>query len=173
MTVKFLNFIWRVTVVHVVTYFLAGLFFSQLFNYTALFNTEILSVYMRPTSSPWIAAGPALNVFRGIMFGIILWFFKDSFFETKNGWLKLWVIFIGFAILGTAAAAQGSFEGMIYSRLPLRLHLSGMPEVFIQTGMFSVLLSYWNRKPGKIWNIIMGPSVFLILLMSLAGVFLR
>lgn len=173
MKTNLLQFTWRVTALHTVTYFVAGLFFSQLFNYSSLFDTEILSVYMKPVSSPWVAAGPALNILRGILFGLILWGLKDAFLNVKYGWLKLWSVFLGFAVVGTAAAAQGSLEGIIYSELPLMTHLKGLPEVLTQTLLFSVLLLQWYRKPGKIWNIVMGILLGLIVLMSMAGVFLR
>lgn len=173
MKTNFLQFTWRVTALHTVTYFVAGLFFSQLFNYSSLFDTEILSVYMKPVSSAWVAAGPALNILRGILFGVILWGLKDAFLNVKYGWLKLWSVFLGFAVVGTAAAAQGSLEGIIYSELPLMTHLKGLPEVLTQTLLFSVLLQQWYRKPAKAWNIVMGVLMGLIVLMSLAGMFLR
>jgi hypothetical protein len=169
----FYQFVWRVAATHTVTYFAAGLVFSGLFNYTILFDEGALSIYMRPTSSEWVAAGPALNVFRGILFGAVLWTYRDLFVVGAGAWLRLWLIFVTFAIFGTAAAAPGSIEGVIYTTLPLEIHLKGLPEVLIQTLLFSWMLTRWLHKPEKSWDIVMGVLLGCIFLMSTAGVLLR
>ena len=170
--IKFLDFVWRVTALHTVTYVAAGLLFSQLFDYTSFFDSDALSVYMRPVSSPWVAAGMALNIVRGVLFGVVLWLFKDIFLFTKNGWLKLWMLFIVFAIMGTTTASPGSMEGFIYTTLSVRTHLIMLPEVLLQTLLFSVLLIFWSKRPRKAYSVIMAILLVLIVLMSLAGVFL-
>ncbi|NLC53792.1 MAG: hypothetical protein GX770_07490 [Firmicutes bacterium] len=167
------QFFWRITACHMVTYFIMGLLASTSLDYKSFFGTAILGVYMRPLASPWVAAGPALQVFRGLLFALILWPLRASFLKEKRGWLKLWFLFIGLAILGTAGPAPGSLEGVVYTQLPIATHLRGLPEVVIQTLLFSVAVVFWYRKPAKVWNIIMAILVFLIVLMSLAGVFLR
>ncbi len=170
--IKFSNFVWRVTALHTVTYVVAGLIFSQLFDYSNFFDSDALSVYMRPVDSPWVAAGMALNIIRGILMGVILWFFKDNFLFTKNGWFKLWMLFVAFAILGTSTAAPGSMEGFIYTTLSLKTHLVMLPEVLLQTLALSVLLIFWTRKPKIIYSILSAVLLVLIILMSLAGAFL-
>lgn len=166
---NFFQFLWRVIATHTITYFIAGIIFSRLFNYTTLFSSEILSEYMKPTSSPWVAAGPGLNILRGALFALVLWPFKSVFINTKKGWLKLWLLIVGLAILGTAAAAQGSLEGIIYSRLPLALHFIGMSEILAQTFFFSLFLYGWYKKPMRFLNVISVIFVVLIALMSIAG----
>jgi hypothetical protein len=61
---------------------------------------------------------------------------------------------------------------MVYTQLPIEYHLLGLPEVIIQTMLFSLAVVFWYKKPAKAWNIIMAVFVVLIVLMSLAGVFL-
>lgn len=101
-----------------------------------------------------------LEVFRGLLFALVLWPIRDSFLEGKKGWLKLWFLFIGLAILGTAGPSPGSLEGMVYTQLPIGYHLWGLSEVIIQTMLFSLTVVFWYRKPAKVWNIIMGVFVF-------------
>lgn len=150
-----------------------GLLASTLLDYKTFFGTEILGTYMRQIESPWVAAGPALQVFRGLLFALVLWPIRDAFLGVKRGWLKLWFLFVGLAILGTAGPSPGSLEGIVYTVLPFTYHLWGLPEVVLQTLLFSVAIVFWDQRPAKAWNIIMGIFVFLIFLMGLAGVFLR
>jgi hypothetical protein len=150
-----------------------GLLASLLLNYKDFFASDMMATFMRPINSPWIAAGPSLQVFRGLLFSIILWPVKNVFIETKNGWLKLWLLFIGFAVLGTAGPSPGSFEGIIYTKLPIQYHLLGLPEVVLQTLLFSLTLTAWYQKPNRVWNILMSVALVLIVLMSIAGVFLQ
>ncbi|NLY89519.1 MAG: hypothetical protein GX085_07880 [Firmicutes bacterium] len=167
------QFFWRITACHMVTYFIMGLLASTLLDYKNFFGTEILVTYMRQIESPWVAAGPALQVFRGLLFALVLWPIRDSFLEEKKGWLRLWLLFIGLAILGTAGPSPGSLEGIVYTQLPIEYHLWGLPEVIIQTLLFSLAVVFWYKKPSKAWNIIMAIFVALIVLMGLAGVFIR
>lgn len=163
------QFFWRITACHMVTYFIIGFLASTYLDYKNFFGTELLRTYMRQIDSPWVAAGPALQVFRGLLFALVLWPIRDSFLKEKKGWLKLWFLFIGLAILGTAGPSPGSLEGMVYTVLPIGYHLWGLPEVFIQTLLFSLAVVFWYRKPAKVWNIVMAIFVVLIILMGLAG----
>jgi hypothetical protein len=163
------SFTWRITAAHTITYFIAGFLAYKLFNYAELFETGDMAVLMKPTDSPWVMAGPALGVFRGIMFGLILWPFKSVFLEGKYGWLKLWSLFIGLAILGTAGPTPGSFEGMIYTNFPVIEQIIGLREVVFQTLLFSLVVFYWYKYPRRIWTILSIIIVTLLLLMITAG----
>lgn len=166
------SFLWRVTACHMTTYFIVGVLALVLLNYKELYVKSALSVFMRPTTSPWVAAGPALQMVRGFLFAAILWPFRE-FILKRMGWFKLWMLFIGLAVLGTAGPTPGSFEGMIYTKLPFELHLFTLPEIVLQTMAFSLMLVRWYRKPNRIWNVVMTIAVVAIVLMSFAGVLLR
>jgi hypothetical protein len=170
---NFRVFLWRVIALHMITYFLVGLIAFNLFSYGTLYASGHLKYFMIPIDSLWVAAGPALQILRGILFAIILWPFRTTFLFEKYGWLKLWLLFVGLAILGTTGPSPGSLEGMIYTNLSFFEHISGMPEVLLQTLLFSLSLSIWYKKPSKLWNIISIILVILILLMSAAGFFMR
>jgi hypothetical protein len=167
------QFFWRITSCHMVTYLVAGIFASTLLNYKDFFMKTMLSSFMRPIDSPWVAAGPSLQVIRGLLFALILWPIRNTFLEAKKGWLKLWLLLIGLAILGTAGPSPGSLEGIIYTKLPIQYHLWGLPEVIIQTMLFSLAIVYWYKKPIRVWNVLMIIAIILIILMSVAGIFLK
>lgn len=165
------RFTLRATLCHVSTYMLFGLLASTLLDYRSWWQTETL-VYMRPISSPFVAAGPGLQIFRGVVFGLVLYPFREVFLGPKHGWLRLWALLVGLGIVSTYAAAPGSLEGLVYTNLALPYHLFGLPEVLLQSLAFSVALVAWSRKPSKAWPIVFGIATGLTLLMSLAGVFL-
>jgi len=150
-----------------------GILAFSIFSYDTLYNSGTLQYIMKPTNSLWVAAGPALQIVRGGLFAIILWPFKETILFRKLGWLKLWFLFLGLSILGTAGPGPGSLEGIIYTKISLREHLIGMPEILLQTLMFSLLLFYWYRKPSKLLNVISIILVSLILLMSVTGFYIR
>jgi hypothetical protein len=164
---EFFSFIWRVTACHTLSYFLFGLAAATLFHYRDWFQSEAMAGYMVSMDAPRVAAGPALQVFRGLLFGLVLWPVRTAFLHHPRGWLHLWLLFIGLAILGTAGPAPGSIEGWIYTRLPH--NFAGLFEVFSQTLAFSLLLTRWYRHPGRWWNRLMIPAFALIIFMSLMG----
>ena len=165
----FAAFAWRVLSLHMLTYFLVGLVAFLVFDYRQAFETTELRYLMRPTTSPWVAAGPALQIFRGILFAVILYPLAAYILSRKDGVLLLWSLFIGFAILGTAGPSPGSLEGILYTKLPISLHLMGLPEVILQTLLFSAGLVLWCRKPARWKNVASGIGVAVVCLMSVAG----
>jgi hypothetical protein len=68
-TAGFFKFFWRITASHMITYFAMGLMAIFLLDYEKAFDTPPLSYLMKSTDSPWVAAGPILQVFRGLVFG--------------------------------------------------------------------------------------------------------
>lgn len=168
----FWRFAGRVTSCHLVTYFIAGVIAYTFFDYGTLFQTDAFACLMRPISSRWVAAGPALQVIRGLIFAVALYSFQSVFLSDRQGWLKLWGLLVGLAIFSTSGAAPGSVEGMIYTKIPLSLQLIGLPEILLQTLAFSLLVTTWHRYPHRAWAIVMGGLMILGILLSLAGAFL-
>lgn len=150
-----------------ITYFLMGIIASNLLNYEEIFNS---SETFRPYNSPWIAAGPALQIIRGLIFALALWYFKDNFLFQKYGWIKLWGLMVGLCILSTTAAASGSIEGFIYTTIPIKEQVKGYIEVIPQVGLFSFFVCYWYAHPKKLWNVLSIILVVLGIFMSLMGV---
>lgn len=132
--------------VHLATYILMGIIMSNIFDYSELFQQDIIKDFMRPYDSPEVVIGPYLQPIRGLLFAIALWPIRSVLLEKKRGWLILWTIFVVFSILSTTAAAPSSIEGVIYSKLPLWYHLLGLPEIMVQTLIFSVALVWWDKS---------------------------
>lgn len=153
-----------------VTYMIMGMLAASLLDYQDLFDNTLMSCFYRPFNSPWIAAGPGLQIFRGLVFALALWYFKESFLHKKYGWLKLWGLLVGLSILSTAGAPPGSIEGFIYTKIPVSDQIRGYLEIVPQTGFFAFFVCYWYEKPKKFWNILSIVLVIMIMLMSLLGV---
>lgn len=153
-----------------ITYVVTGMIFSTLFDYQQLYKTGNLANFMKDFSSPWIPAGPALQLIRGFLFSFILWPFYDFIFSKQNGWAILWLLLFGFAIIGTAGPSPGSLEGIFFTRLTLTEHLIGLPETMLQTLLFSVLLFKWTQYRRQYLTTISVMAVLLIVLMSVLGV---
>ena len=137
---KIIPFILSVTVFHVITYFIAGIIASSVFNYKQLFALPIIADYFKPTESQTVYLGPLIQIIRGFLFGLVLLPFRQFLKANKNGGLLLWSVFLVFGIINPPAASPASIEGMIYTKLPLWFHLIGMPEIVLQTLVFSLLV---------------------------------
>jgi len=142
----FMLFSVKSIVVHTLTYFVTGLIMSNFFNYGQLFEQDIIKDFMRPIDSPYVFVGPFLQPLRGLLFAIGLWPIRNLILEKKNGWLILWSIMVIFGILSTPAAAPCSIEGILYTKLPIWYHLIGLPEILLQTLIFSWVLVWWDKQ---------------------------
>jgi len=160
----------RTVVTHTVTYFVAGVASFFLFDYaTAIAETE-LRLFMRPVSHPMVVAGPLVQPVRGFLFGIVFVILREPFFERDRGWLGMWTVLVSLGILGTFGATPGSLEGIVYSVLPLPLHLRMLPEIMAQSFLLSWLLFVWVRHPERRWlNWTMGAAFVVVLLISGLG----
>jgi hypothetical protein len=164
---KFGTFFWRMAASQMVSYMIMGIIATNMLNYKEIFdNSETYRAY----DSPWIVAGPSLQMIRGLIFALALWPFKDKFLFQKNGWLKLWGLIVGLSVLSTTAAAPGSVEGFIYTTIPVMDQIKGYLEVVPQTGMFAFFVCYWYAHPRKAWNVLSIILVCLVIFMSIMGV---
>jgi hypothetical protein len=117
---------------------------------------------MRPITSLWVILGVPLQVFRGVLFASVFYFFRDQLFGRKNGWLLMAWMLIGIGILGTFAAPAGSLEGFIFTTTPIHLQVRGYLEIVTQAILLSALLSYWVNHPGRKWlNWTLGAAYFI------------
>lgn len=166
---RFGRFFLRVSACHMVTYFVAGLLAFTLLDYGAAFQSPWFSCWMRPTTSPWVAAGPGLQWIRGFVFALVLFPFREVFLGVRLGWLKLWGLVAGIGIVSTYGPAPGSIEGLLYTTIPPLQQLMGLSEVVGQSLAFSALLFVWYRRPRRAWAITLYALAVLVVLMSIAG----
>jgi len=170
----FLGFVFRVTVLHFITYWLFGLVFGVfLFNYPYWYSVPPLSLYMKPTTSIWVIAGPLFQLIRGPIMALVLYPFRDTFLSRKHGWMYLWGLFFGLAILNAPGPAPGSIEGMVYTIIPVWLQVAFLPETVLQTLAFSFLIYLWQKHPDDKKLLALFLILFtLMLAFSLLGVLL-
>jgi hypothetical protein len=165
-----ITYFWKIVYAHTIAYFIAGLFALVVVNYRALFSTEIISSFMRSVDEPIVAFGPFLQIFRGILMGLILLPLRKVFFEEKYGLIKLGIIIIGLSLLSTIGPTIGSFEGYIYTKIPYMYQILGYPEaimyVLLFIGILRVSKKYEHKKTTTILSIII---MLLISLMSIMG----
>jgi hypothetical protein len=138
-------------VLHTVTYFLAGLVAANVFNYEGLFAIPSMAGFMRPYEDVWVMLGPLFQPLRGILFALALYPLWGSLFNRKYGWLVIWWLLVAIGILSTYGPTPGSIEGLLYTQVPLAAHLRGLPEVLVQSFVYSLVLFYWINHPEKRW----------------------
>ncbi len=158
----------KTSVAHTLTYFLMGILAFYLLDYANAYITGPLACFMRPTDSPWVAAGPMLQPIRGLVFALAFYPLRESFFGKKNGWLILWWTLVALGILSTFGPAPASIEGMIYTVIPTSItsYVEIVPQAFLLSG----LLFYWVNHPEKKWlNWVLGICFVLVVLLSAMG----
>jgi hypothetical protein len=164
------KYFWQIVYAHVIAYFIAGLFGLVVMNYRDLFSTEIISSFMLDVDEPIVALGPLLQIFRGILIALILLPLRKTFFEEKQGLIKLGILIVGLSLLSTIGPTMGSFEGYIYTKIPFMYQISGYPEAIIYVTLFIGILCISKRYGNKrIINVLSVIIMLLISLMSLTG----
>ncbi len=146
---RFTGLAAKTVVCHTVTYFVMGALAYHFLHYADWINKP--NSGMRPTTSLAVLFGPALQVFRGILFASIFWPFRETLFGRRHGWLLMAWMLIGIGILGTFAAPPGSLEGFIYTTTPAGAQFRGYLEIVPQALLLSALLCWWVRHSGRRW----------------------
>lgn len=164
-----LLYIWQIASSHMIAYFIAGVIAFYFMNYKEHYSSQSLSLLMRSTDSPWVAIGPALQIFRGVIIALVLYPFKKIFLEESYGSAKLALLVGGLSFLSTIGPTPGSFEGYLYTILPLQYHLLGIPETIIYVGLFSIMVVQWNKKQEIFYIVLSIVLVLLIIFMSIMG----
>lgn len=160
-------FLLRVMIIHTLTYILAGIFFSNVFHYRTVFELPVIQDFMLPYGEEAIVWGPYIQPLRGLIIGLILLPFRRLLENASFGWLYIWLLMAGIGIVASPVAAPGSLEGIIYTKLPLWFHFLGLPEVLLQTLVFSIFVHLYLRYPTGITKAM--PPIFTVLLNALSG----
>lgn len=139
------GFLVRFTVTHVVTYTLVGIAFLWLLPYKE-FLLQNTGLAWRPLDSPIVQAAPLFQILRGAFLALIIYPFRGVLVRVQGGWVKLFFLLWGLAVLGAVNAGSGSIEGLIYTQAPLSAHLLWIPEVTVQMALFSWLFVRWEGR---------------------------
>lgn len=161
-------FIWRIASAHLIAYFIAGVFALFVMDYKTLYASDSLSMLMRPVDSPWVALGPGLQVFRGILLALVLLPIRNLIFG-KYGYLKLMWLILGLCSLSTIGPTPGSFDGFIYTLLPVKYHLAGIPETLLYILLFTGIIALWYKSGKKYLTMVFLILSVLILVLSIRG----
>ena len=146
---RFLPLAAKTVACHSITYMIMGVLAYHFLHYADFINNPCSG--MRPITSLWVILGVPLQVFRGVLFASVFYFFREQLFGRKNGWLVMAWLLIGIGILGTFAAPAGSLEGFIFTTTPFWMQVRGYLEIVTQAALLSALLCYWVNHPGKKW----------------------
>lgn len=140
------GFIARFTIVHTVTYFIAGMIFFYLVNYRDLFSISEYA-YMRPPEHPLVILGPSLQILRGAFLAVAFLPFRKVIVESKRGWLYLFVAVWFLMHVGADASDPGKIEGFIYADYTAATHFATWPESIFSSLTFAWLFHTWERNP--------------------------
>ncbi len=162
-------YVWQIASSHMIAYFIAGVLAYYFMNYKEHYSSQSLSLLMHPTDSPWVAIVPALQIFRGVIIALVLYPFKKVLFEENYGTAKLALLIFGLSFLSTIGPTPGSFEGYLYTKLPVQYHLLGIPETIIYVGLFSIMVVKWNKNQEKLYTVLSIIASLLIIIMSTMG----
>ncbi len=166
---RFGLFVFRVAVTHVMAYSIAGIYAVTFINYAYLYSVPPLSHFMRQLDSPWVAAGPTLQIIRGLVIALALWFVRKPLLESKWGWAKLALLLVGLSYISTIAPGPGSFDGYVFTTFPLSTHTLGIPEMLIYVLVFSLFLYYWYKTEKKMFTIIALVMLVVIIVTGVLG----
>lgn len=159
----------KTMVTHTVTYFVAGVTAYVLFDYPTLIAESALGRSMRPMDDPLVMAGPLFQPLRGLLFGLVCSLLRQPFFDQPRGWLTMWIVLMALGIVGTFAAPPGSLEGVIYTTLPVSLHLTLLPELLAQSLMLSWILFHWVTATRRWLTWTMWAAFAVVLLLPALG----
>lgn len=84
---------------------------------------------------------------RAALLAVVFYLLREVLFGKRRGWLIMWCTLAVLGILTPFSASWGGIEGMIFFNLPIWDHIVGWPEVFAQTLLLSIILTYWVDHP--------------------------
>ena len=141
------RFLAKIIAAHVITYWVVALITMPL---TMDYIDDIVELMgFRPLDEISMGAVMLGQVIRGLLLGIVIWWIKDSLFEKKLAWLKLWAILIILGIFNTYGAAQGSIQGLIYLApipdIPVSMSIGSL-GILVQPLLFSIIVTFQRKK---------------------------
>ena len=144
----FLGFAFRVTLVHIVTYWVAGGLWYALVTHRYYAGPEALPGLRDPNSTyvmQWILPAQFL---RGILYAI-------AFYPLRTALLGMgrWggaVIASLLLLVGAVAGISGIIEAAVFSTFAhVNVFVATLPELVAQTLAFGYLVLWWERRRGE------------------------
>lgn len=148
---SFWSILYRTIISHTITYFVIGVVAYNLLGYATRMIRPDVAPIIRKIADPILIASPLFQPFRAALLAIVFYLLRDVLFGNQKGWLIMWCMLAVIGILTPFSASWGGIEGMIFFNLPVWDHVVGWPEVFSQTLLLSVILTYWVGHPQSKW----------------------
>lgn len=171
---SFRSILYRTVISHTVTYFTTGVVASILLSYATRMIRPDVAPIIRPITDPILIASPLFQPVRAALLAVVFYLLRDVLFSdgtehrNRKGWLIMWCTLVVIGILTPFSASWGGIEGMIFFNLPVWDHVVGWPEVFAQTLVLSVILTYWVDHPkSKRLQVILGVGFILTILLPI------
>jgi hypothetical protein len=147
-TRRFVGFVLRSTVLHVVTYLVIG---------AAAYWLMARRYWTGPEARPWLRDPQGefvgrwfliAQVVRGVLLGAVLYPLRGALLGMRrSGGLVIAGLLL---VIGMVAGITGDIELWVYSTtFHLGLALAHLPEVVVQTLLYGYLLLAWERRVEK------------------------
>jgi hypothetical protein len=171
---SFWSILYRTIISHTVTYLATGIVASIVLGYATRMVRPDVAPIIRNISDPILMASPLFQPLRAALLAIVFYLLRDVLFSNRKGWLIMWCMLVVIGILTPFSASWGGIEGMIFFNLPLWDHIVGWPEVFSQTLLLSVLLTYWVGHPmSKRLHIILLVAFIMTMVLPIINLLLK
>ncbi|MGA3108391.1 MAG: hypothetical protein ABSD99_02895 [Candidatus Bathyarchaeia archaeon] len=139
---SFALFTSRTIVVHIVTYFIAGML-AYFIQWGGVYGGSTMQTYMKPSNEfgPWVIPS---QILRGLILAVALYPFLGRILELKRwGWLSVSSLYL---LIGTIAGSGGVIEHIVFTTTPVFFTLATLPEIVVQGLMFGYLLVLWEQR---------------------------
>ena len=143
----FKGYIFRFVILHLFSYWIIGSLFYQFSGYKdALESMELFTLWRSLETLSAVFLIFFGQIFRGLFLALLLYPFYQIYITKRRGWTLLYLLMIGLTILGSPLfltefiSFKGSFSEILQSII------IGIPEIFSQMLVFSLLFFYWQRK---------------------------
>ena len=143
----FLGFALRLTMAHVVTYWVVGGIWYGLVTHKYYAGPEALPTLRDPNSDfvlKWIL--PA-EILRGVLYALALFPLRRALVELGRwGGVVMASLML---IIGSIAGISGLIESWVFSTTAhVEVFVATLPEIVVQSLLFGYLVVYWERRYG-------------------------
>lgn len=141
------KYLFRFSLLHLITYWVIGSIFYEIAGYEAALATmEELALFRPLENIGMVFAVFFGQIIRGPIIALFLYPFYNTYIKKNHGWLLLFGLIFGLTALGSPIF----IPALLVFDMPLMDYLRslviGVPEIFFQMLIFSILFFYWQRR---------------------------
>ena len=140
----------RFSLLHLITYWTVGSLFYQISDYQEAMASMAIFEFYRPLENIIMVMGVFFGqIVRGPLLALLLFPFFATWVHKRHGWLLLFGLLFGLTALGSPVflhlTIEGTLSAVSFSQF-IENWTIGIPEIFTQMLIFSILLFLWERK---------------------------